>query len=414
MAYIKRIQIEQCRNVQKLDLDLSVEESSSESKSFRHLILTGPNGSGKSGVLAAIAGCIGDTLSARPLKFKQTRPRGDGLGDVYLAVVQTEPDLVWLDWIMDTEPSAQKLPMVSPDVFEAKLGSTITAYLPAHGRRLVQKPVSGPQKLDHLSAESNRVDEQLSPYFQQFLVNKHTEMTYAKVDGDATTADRIEAWFNLLWKHVRQLMEGEIQDIRYDRKSYTFVFQRRDGYEFDLATLADGHAAVFGILAEIFLRGDLLRTSEPEGIVLIDEIEQHLHLSLQEQILPLLTHLFPRLQFIIATHSPAVIASIPGAVVYDLKKQQKVLSDGYRGIPYGMLMTEHFGISSDIDLDSTRQLLRLRELAQKSVRLASEDNEFNQIAETLSSRSEVLATEVWMVKERMSVSSVHLSAKQAP
>ena len=55
------------------------------------------------------------------------------------------------------------------------------------------------------------------------------------------------------------------------------------------------------------------------GIVLIDEIETHLHLELQKNILPLLTAVFPNIQFIITSHSPFILNSIQNAVIYDLE-----------------------------------------------------------------------------------------------
>lgn len=56
------------------------------------------------------------------------------------------------------------------------------------------------------------------------------------------------------------------------------------------------------------------------GIVLIDELETHLHIELQKKILPFLTEFFPRLQFIVTTHSPYILNSIPNARAYDLEK----------------------------------------------------------------------------------------------
>lgn len=43
------------------------------------------------------------------------------------------------------------------------------------------------------------------------------------------------------------------------------------------------------------------------GIVLVDEIETHLHLELQRHIMPFLTGIFPNIQFIVTTHSPYYI-----------------------------------------------------------------------------------------------------------
>ena len=50
--------------------------------------------------------------------------------------------------------------------------------------------------------------------------------------------------------------------------------------------------------------------AETKGIVLIDEIELHLHPELQAKIVHLLTDLFPRVQFIISTNAPSVINSV--------------------------------------------------------------------------------------------------------
>ena len=72
-------------------------------------------------------------------------------------------------------------------------------------------------------------------------------------------------------------------------------------------------------------------------------------------------------------------------------------------------MKDHFGISSDIDLDSTRKLRRLRELTALPARSVEEERELQALAAELSLRSPVLATEVWMVMERIGGSSVQLA-----
>ena len=69
------------------------------------------------------------------------------------------------------------------------------------------------------------------------------------------------------------------------------------------------------------------------GIVLIDEIETHLHLELQRKILDLLTSIFPNIQFILSTHSPFIINSVDNAVIYDLEKNLLV-ENGLSDVPY--------------------------------------------------------------------------------
>ena len=269
-------------------------------------------------------------------------------------------------------------------------------------RSLRPLAVDGPRKLD-----LDRNDRTLSDYFLQFLVNMHTERAYAQVDGAQEEARRIDAWFDAFTSHLRWLVDDPGLELRFDRTNFNFVLHRSDGFEFDLRTLADGHASVISLLAELFLRVEACQRSvgdrsyQPDGIVIIDEIETHLHLRLQEQILPFLTELMPRLQFIVATHSPAVISSIPNAVVYDLGTREQVLSDELRGIRYGTLMTEHFGIESDMDVESTKKLERAQELMRQQTRTEAEEHELSEIATELSGRSSTLALELWEAKEQL-------------
>jgi predicted ATPase len=367
MPYITRVQIDECRNVRQLDIDLSVPVSKNGASGprFRHLILTGPNGSGKSGVLETIA------LS--------------GWGGVKSSVEWSGPG---------AEPADA-----------CKTGDMLAVYLRAR-REIRQHEVSGPLKLDWQPATLGPTKD-ASSYLLQFLVNKRTEQALAAEDHDAVATERIRAWFVRFDEHLRRLTEDPDLTVEFDRRAFNFRFRRGDGYTFDLNALADGHASALQILAELLIRTDVIRearndfTFMPDGVVIVDEIEAHLHLSLQEQILPFLTDLFPTFQFIVATHSPAVIASIPNAVVYDLEKREQSLSDDFRGIRYGTLMTEHFGISSEIDLDSTEKLLRLRELAARATRTDDEEREFTKLSEILTDRSRSMAIEVWMAREKL-------------
>jgi predicted ATP-binding protein involved in virulence len=80
-----------------------------------------------------------------------------------------------------------------------------------------------------------------------------------------------------------------------------------------------------------------------EGVVFIDEIDSHLHVSLQRLILPFFTESFPKVQFIVTTHSPFVLMSTRDTLVYDLgkdlsytitqvKTQNEILNE-YLGVP---------------------------------------------------------------------------------
>lgn len=72
--------------------------------------------------------------------------------------------------------------------------------------------------------------------------------------------------------------------------------------------LSSGELSVISIFSEILRQGDRVFGVKPQnqftGIVLIDEVDKHLHIQLQKEVLPSLFALFPNIQFIISSHSP--------------------------------------------------------------------------------------------------------------
>ncbi|WP_185938669.1 AAA family ATPase [Enterococcus casseliflavus] len=87
----------------------------------------------------------------------------------------------------------------------------------------------------------------------------------------------------------------------------------------DEKILLDSVSSGIGTILE--LSWQILMTSpddESKFIILIDEIENHLHPSLQREILPNLVEAFPNGQFIVATHSPFVVNSVKNSITYGL------------------------------------------------------------------------------------------------
>lgn len=72
--------------------------------------------------------------------------------------------------------------------------------------------------------------------------------------------------------------------------------------------LSSGEAALLCLFGEILRQADNIKSniemSAISGIVLIDEVDKHLHITLQKEILPKLFELFPNIQFIVSSHSP--------------------------------------------------------------------------------------------------------------
>ncbi|HZF47307.1 MAG TPA: AAA family ATPase [Polyangiaceae bacterium] len=93
-----------------------------------------------------------------------------------------------------------------------------------------------------------------------------------------------------------------------------------NGERLDVAQLSDGERSLLTLAGDLARRMALAAPTlekplEQPAVVLLDEIELHLHPGLQRQILPRLRSVFPNAQFIVTTHSPQVLSSLHAANV---------------------------------------------------------------------------------------------------
>ena len=118
------------------------------------------------------------------------------------------------------------------------------------------------------------------------------------------------------WNHVwYSVAERQIYVVRARREDDPCA-ERADCVP--LSSLSAGIKAVLGVVADLAYRCCQLNphlgvgaAKLTPGVVLIDEIELHLHPAWQQQILPILQNLFCGVQFIVTTHSPQVVSSVP-------------------------------------------------------------------------------------------------------
>ncbi len=116
------------------------------------------------------------------------------------------------------------------------------------------------------------------------------------------------------------------------------ALKQKDGTVIPFTTLSDGYRNVIKIILDIatrmcilnpYLKGDaLLKTP---GVVIIDEIDLSLHPTWQKRIIGILKDLFPKIQFICATHSPFIIQSLEADELITLDRDEKPCADEYAG-----------------------------------------------------------------------------------
>lgn len=131
--------------------------------------------------------------------------------------------------------------------------------------------------------------------------------------------------------------------------------QTHDGMNPSFLNLPAGYKRLFFMVLDIAYRSFILSngtTTDLAGIVIIDEIDLHLHPELEQSVLSRLRKTFPSVQFIISTHSPLVLSGVenkPENIVYNMQ-----VNDGMRtlsvhrtyGIDANSLMAENMGAAN--------------------------------------------------------------------
>ena len=288
--FITKIHIDKVRHLKDVDIVLSDSER-------RHLILTGKNGSGKTSLLEAMSDCVlhRQYISGRDDPYNMWQKHYD---------------------ILQKKDSSGVVISYSKDS-DVDLFDVIFAYISAWRSRL-----DVPKSIEPMEIQGKTVVmRNASKEFLKYVLNLDYQLYGAKSDKNSVLEKKLEKWFDDFKSSLRKIYNCEQLELKRDAKNLVFKVEMPGREPFGLHEMSDGYAAFIDIYMELLMR---LETDNGEvdyglpAIVMIDEIETHLHVELQKQILPFLTQMFPNVQFIVATHSPFVITSLENAVVYDL------------------------------------------------------------------------------------------------
>ncbi len=199
-------------------------------------------------------------------------------------------------------------------------GKFIIAYFGAKRQININIP-QGITKIDQ--KEKFEISEQAGKEFLQFLVNMKADRSFARDDNNMEIVQKIDEWFELFTTLLAEIFEDTDIKLLFNSKDYSFEIITKDNIALNFTTLSDGYSDIFNLISELMMRMEKHKTKlyDVQGIVLIDEIETHLHIDLQKKILPFLTKVFPKIQFIVTTHSPFVLSSEANTVIFDLEKQ---------------------------------------------------------------------------------------------
>jgi len=336
--FITDIKIKKVRHLENINIKLGDKK--------KHLILTGKNGSGKTSVLEELNKFISDIVNDNLIEIN-TNPSKERLfyeidGNRYnLYPNITNIHSLYLKFMKNTKIDF------------------IYAFFQAKRETKVKKP-QGIAKYD----VSKDKTEKLNQNFLQYIVNLKAERSFSRDDEDIEMVKKIDTWFSNFETILRQIFNDDDLYIKFDRKNYNFFIHRNSREPFDFNSLSAGYSSIIDIITELILKIENTESKsfDCEGIVLIDELETHLHVELQKNIFPLLTSFFPKIQFIVTTHSPFVLSSIENSVIYDLERKE--ITDGNRFVngSYSQIVKNYFEIDSEFSIQLEEKIKKYEEL----------------------------------------------------
>ena len=324
--FLSEIRIEKVRHLQKITIDISNEKP-------MHLILTGKNGSGKTSVLEAISKYFDYIMTVNDF---ENVPAG-----TVVWKEEFDDDCKIVDGINLTFNRSQK------EVEETlRKGLFIVAYY-KDKRTFQAEPPVHVEKIK--IKDQYKITENPGRLFIKYLLDLKVTEALARNNGNFEKADRIKTWFTDFEGLLQRIFEDPSLQLIFEEDTFSFFIREKDRELFDFYSLSSGFAAILDIVLDLMLRMEahLNRTFDftMPGIVLIDEIETHLHIHMQRSILDLLTTIFPNVQFVITTHSPYILNSVDHCVVYDLEKNIRIENmSGYpaEGIVEGYFESESY------------------------------------------------------------------------
>lgn len=340
--FLTKLQIDNLRHLKNIDIKLS-------ETNRQHLLLTGKNGSGKTSVLEAMKDCL--TVSVIDKKFN---PREIFSNEQFINEVAKNGLHIIFNTTQDLEQN-----FIS--------GKFILAYFPA-GRKA---DVILPKGVEDIKFSNfYHINQDPAQNLMKYMVHLKTQQAYARQANDSATEKEILAWFERFEKALSVLLDNDTISLEYDYKNYNFLIHQAGRIPFGFNELSDGYSSVIQIMSGIMLRMERnwllegnLNNYDLEGIVLIDELETHLHIELQRKILPFLISAFPHVQFVVSTHSPYILTSVSNAVIYDLEKNVTFTDMSNYSIDN---VAEAYFDSEDYSIELERKLREYKSILEKS------------------------------------------------
>lgn len=352
-------------------------------------VVLGDNGSGKSSLLRAISLALcGEGLEVDRAANGLLRA-GAKVGHVEL-LLDGEPHRILLR--SEGNSVSVRADQLSPVAAGLWLGLGFPPLrgIPGHGLEGPgPEPPADPAIEDVVALAGNWIDERLSGV-QQWIVN-----TAVRADSRSSSGRANARLLSIFFSMVGELTPGvDFEFAGIDRERWRVLVQTDDGV-LELDQLSRGMTAVFswvGVMLQRLFRvydGDFESAESQRALVLVDEIDLHLHPEWQRQILPLVGKHFPNVQLVATTHSPLVVGSESDAGLVNLHRRDGTLvaeavSERFAGWRSDQILTSSaFDLATTRDHETEAQMAEYRQLLARGPSSAGERGRAEELAERL-------------------------------
>ena len=317
------VKIENYRGIQSLELALDPQIT----------VLYGPNGSGKTSILEALALAFDPPGHATDRPVRLDRRRGFFANPMVSVIGEGER---LLSRIEGEEVANYWGRIETPGVFSAE-DSRSTSLLPPFVFYDIDRAV-----VSGLTGREVGTRPDFSRLFDWLYVREYEELRLRRDDSPHTQLVSLAA--------VRSAICAMLPGVTRPRIGMSdpprlVVSREENGTATDFAfeQLSDGYRGVLAMAGDIARRmAELDPVRVPANpldrqiVVLIDEVELHLHPAWQQRILTDLIHTFPKAQFIVTTHSPQVLTTVRPQHVVELASEEGRIVAGAPAAPtYG-------------------------------------------------------------------------------
>ncbi len=262
-------------------------------------------------------------------------------------------------------------------------------------RSRVQLTSSNNQTIDQLLEHPELKKREALPSSDPMLITDRAVMQ-AIIELDyrsyLTRNESYQRIIELIGEVASDVTDGFISGfagVDEDRRGFFPKFDTKDG-PLPLNTLSQGTQSVVQWIAH-FLMGFAQYYGFPEdlkdqsGLLIVDEIDAHLHPSWQRRIIPALSNNFPNVQLFCSTHSPLALAGLTKGQVQQLNRDERGLIDvstndqNIVGWTADEILRGVLGVTDPVDIETLNRLQKINQLQSRSDLTVEETGELNSL-----------------------------------